>query len=169
MSIKVDINVALSRKFEKMLEDADEPIDAETAKAMGVAAINEMKLLIADGKSPIEGVGKFPEYKNPDRYPGKRKAHAPVNLKLSSAFLKSLKQAVKPDDAGFATELFYDGTDKKGVSNEIKEQGHAEGANSQPKRPTLPVKKGQTFAASIRLAFSKVAKERILKVLKGEG
>lgn len=169
MSLKVDIKIALSPKFERMLEDYDEPIDKETAEAMGEAAIREMKSLIADGKSPVEGVGKFLPYKDPDKYPGKRKAASPVNLKLSGDFLESLTQKAKPDDAGFATELFYEGSDRNGVSNEIKEKGHAAGANRQPKRPTLPVKKGSTFAQSVRLAFSKIAKERILRVLKGEG
>lgn len=163
MSMKIDISVALSPKFEKMLEDYDEPIDQDTAEVMAKVAIKEMKSLIAEGKSPIEGKGKFPAYKRPERYPGNRKAHSPVNLKLKGDFLDGLTSKVKPDEYGYASEIFYES------DQEIKEKGHAEGANRQPKRPTLPASKGQTFVSSIRLAFSKIAKERILRVLKGEG
>lgn len=109
---------------------------------MGRAIVEEMREDIASGKSPISGRGKFPAYKNPDKYPGKRKRHSPVNLELTGQMLSSLKYRV--NQAKVLVTIFY--SNRKA---QLKELGHREGAKGQPERPTVPIGDEQ-FTQSIR-------------------
>ena len=122
-----------------------------------------MKSVIESGTSPIEGKGKFPRYKDPKRYPGKLKKPTPVNLKLTGEFLDALTADVVQGDYGKAVEIYYAG------DQEVKEQGHREGSNGQPSRPTLPALKGEQFSARIRKLYTDILRKRVLDVLKGEG
>ncbi|MBK6381727.1 MAG: hypothetical protein IPF72_19525 [Chitinophagaceae bacterium] len=120
-----------------------------------------MRELIASGNSPIYGKGKFEKYKNPKRYPGKKKSHEPVNLYLSGDFLKSLDYKLIPDKIGFKTKVGYFEEDQL-----VKEQGHRKGTNKQPKRPTIP-KGREKYVDSIRSAIVDIYQKRINKLLKG--
>jgi len=161
--IKVNLEINLSRQLEELLKNKKDVIDRATADEVGKQVVEEMKNVISSGISPIEGVGKFPQYKNPKRYPGNKKSRTPVNLSLTGAFQDALTYKSVDADSGKATEIFY-----KGNKEEIKERGHREGANGQPKRPTLPADSGQNFSARIRLIYTNLIRDRILKVLKGE-
>ncbi len=97
------------------------------------AWVEKIKEEIARGLSPLTRK-KFPKYKDPERYPGDRKAHAPVNLELSGDFLADLKvKNVITSGKQIVVNLGY-GSQK----SRNKELGHRDGANGQPKRPTLP-------------------------------
>ena len=163
MAIKVSFEVNMSKALQKALRNSAKPIDTATAKEVGQAVVSKMKSLIAVGSSPIDGKGKFPKYKDPKRYPGKRKAHSPVNLHLSGKFLEALKSDVISGNYGYGASIFFEGDDQ-----EIKEKGHREGANGQPKRPTIPASKGQEFVASIEILYTNIFRNRILRVLNGE-
>lgn len=50
-------------KLIKDIKRLNSPIDFNTAKLVGETVIDGMQRLIASGQSPIEGNGRFPEYK----------------------------------------------------------------------------------------------------------
>lgn len=135
------------------MESLRNPLTREEASKMGTRMVMVMKDLISKGISPIRGKGKFPRYKNPDKYPGDRKNHSPVNLKLSGDFLNNLlSKVVTLGPNKFAVEIGYRDDDQA-----IKERGHREGANGQPKRPTIPNPKGrEQFAESIADEYRKI-------------
>lgn len=105
--------------------------DANALREIGALIVDEMKTGIAQGKSPISGDGAFPAYKNPKKYPGKRKPARPVNLELTGEQLSALKYRI--NQAKIAVTIYY--ATKKA---QLKELGHREGANDQPERPTIP-------------------------------
>lgn len=105
--------------------------DRVTLEAIGMLIVRRVKDLILKGESPIESKGKFPAYKNPEKYPGKRKPHRPVNLTLSGDMLNALRYRI--NQAKVLVTILYQ--DKK---SKLKELGHREGANKQPRRPTIP-------------------------------
>jgi hypothetical protein len=162
MAFKVSFELQLSPKLVAALKEAGKPIDDATAKKVGIEVTKEMKTLIAKGISPIEGSGKFPRYKNPQKYPGDRKAKSPVNLKLLGDFLNALTYRVKAGPFGKITEIFY------GNNQSIKEEGHRKGTGGQPERPTLPSEKGEDFTRTIKEIYTEAYKARILEVLKNK-
>lgn len=142
-------------------------------QTIGDAVVEEMKVLIAKGISPIKGDGRFPAYKwasaksvarksgskkkNVNRqfqnkypysarkdFPAKRER--PVNLKLSGNFLKNLiaKISNRTIEIGFFEEPWTK-----------YEQGHREGVNGQPPRPIIPIP-GEEFSPSIYRRLVKV-------------
>lgn len=116
--------------------------------------IDEIKESVSKGKSPIKGNGRFPKYKNEERYPDRArkqfpaKRRRPVNLFLSGDFLKNLVSKVKAGKNPKILIGFFDTLSKK------KEQGHREGANGQPKRPIIP-KGSEEFSPIIKRAIFK--------------
>lgn len=147
----------------KKLEDLQKPITQKDAKDIANQCLSEMKDLISRGKSPIAGPGidsNFPKYKNPKRYPGNKKPHSPVNLELTGKMLKDLKGRAVEAGSGYAAEVYYSDAKQK-----IKEKGHREGANDQPKRPTIPIANlGETFAKSISRVYLKIFSEAVSKI-----
>lgn len=160
--LKLSLNADKLRALTvKLREAGSKPIDRDTAKLIGTTTIKLMRELIASGNSPIYGKGKFPKYKDPKRYPGKKKSHEPVNLYLSGDFLKSLDYKLIPDKIGFKTKVGYFEDDQL-----VKEQGHRKGTNKQPKRPTIPKGK-EEYVKAIRSAVVEIYQKRINKLLKG--
>lgn len=151
----------------RKIEELKKPIDEGTATLLGASVVSEMLRMIQSGLSPIEGVGRFPGYKNPDRYPGKNlmgkwvKPKTPVNLTLSGDFLAALDFRIVFDDAGKAPEIgYFDAAQAK------KEQGHREGANGQLIRPTIPLTRlGEQFSATINRVIRKIFNERIKSIV----
>lgn len=97
---------------------------------IGEGTVSLMKSQISKGISTIAGGGRFPAYKNPARYPGKLKRQRPVNLYLTGDMLAAL--TVKADSPRAFTLGYFES------SEAIKEHGHRDGANGQPRRPTIP-------------------------------
>lgn len=129
------------------------------ASAVGKTVVAMMLDLILAGQSPIKGRGAFPKYKNPKKYPGDLKPHSPVNLFLSGKFLNSLKSQVYQRGKGYAVEIGY--FTKLSAK---KEQGHREGANGQPRRPTIPkLDKRERFTDEIQNAARAIILDAIKK------
>lgn len=126
----------------------------DVLQTLGSLVIAKMNDLIRGGHSPIEGKGNFPAYKNPKKYPGKKKLHNPVNLSLTGQMLNSLRYRINQQKV-IVTILYVN---KKAA---VKEQGHREGANAQPKRPTIPIK-NEKFHSSITIAIDQFV-NRVLK------
>lgn len=148
--------------LKRVVDSLREPIDKKTADSLGIQVVIQMKRLIRGGISPIKSIGRFPGYKNPDRYPGERKPKRPVNLTLTGKFLDALTFETIKVKSGYAPRIGYDSP-----KEEAKERGHREGANGQPERPTIPsVSKGEEFAATIGRIISAIFKERIKQILR---
>ena len=123
----IDIKASIFKRIENEFKNLPREVDKKTADAVGRAPIKEMKDQISKGISPIrEGPKRFPAYKNPKKYPGKRKGKRPVNLKLTGDFLRSLSFKALQGGKGYITRIFFDDSD--GLSD-LKEQGHREGAS----------------------------------------
>lgn len=147
---------ALKSIVAKAKEMGGSPISAAVAREVGAAVTEEMLSLIAVGQSPIKGSGRFPAYKNPKKYPGKRKPARPVNLSLEGDFLADLSFRPVAGAYGYDTEIFY-----ASELSQKKEQGHRVGVKGQPKRPTLPEKRGEEFAVRIQAIIKEIYKRRI--------
>jgi hypothetical protein len=167
MPIKIkmsDLSALVTR-----LEKLKSPMDGKTAVMIGEEVTQEMQNLISKGISPIEGSGRFPGYKRQDdpkgyplsvtnQFPDKKQR--PVNLRLSGDFLNALDHKVKRDGSNYKTEIGYFDSEQA-----VKERGHREGANSQPKRPTL-IKGDEKPAQRIQRIISRIFGNRIRQLLK---
>lgn len=111
--------------------DLKKILNQHVLNEIGATIVDEMKSEIASGNSPIDGHGAFPAYKRPEKYPGKRKPARPVNLELTGQMLNSLQYRI--NQAKIAITILY-----RTKKAQLKELGHREGANDQPKRPTIP-------------------------------
>lgn len=160
---------ALQDLIKKIQDIPKKAINQSVARQTGTAMLAEMKDLISKGISPIEGKGRFQGYKragDPKGYPAKLrkkypgKKNRPVNLKLSGDFLKDLTFRVSGRAGTTAIEVGY-----YTPSEAIKEEGHRDGANGQPSRPTIPEGKEQ-FAISIQEAGIEILEKAVLDYLK---
>lgn len=112
--------------------DTKRIFDRTALDRIGKLTIRLMLDDVEGGRSPLTGRSYAP-YKKPKSYPGKRKPARPVNLRLTGAFLRALR---------------FDYLDRKGFVgikigfrdrlSALKELGHRNGQNRQPKRPLIP-------------------------------
>jgi hypothetical protein len=160
MTLKYKINPNKLKVMRQTLEELKKPVTKQVATNVGNAILQAMKETIAKGYSPIRGYGKFPAYKNPSKYPGNRKPKSPVNLELKGDFLDALEFTLVQVRSGFATKIGYAGSKEN-----KKERGHREGANDQPKRPTIPIN-GETFSEKITNAFMEIYRERVRQIMR---
>lgn len=115
------------------------------------------QLSILRGKQ-VEALKKYP-YSVQSRYPGKQ--ISPVNLSLSGDMLRDLKFNVLATSSGsFTISVGYD----TGTLSSKKEQGHREGVNGQPSRPTIPAQ-GETFAASIQAIIRGAVNDSVKEIM----
>ena len=166
-TIKASLDKAAAKNIANKLEDLKRPMDSASARQLGKDVVAEMKALISKGISPLRGEGRFPSYKNPKdgypasvrhKYPDKRTT--PVNLYLTGKFLAALKSKVTTIKNSYAIEVgFFDSKEA------IKEQGHREGANTQPKRPIIP-NSGEQFAQRIQDIILKTVRDVVAKIIK---
>lgn len=135
---------------ELQLKAAASNIGKSDISTIAKNVISEMKSLISKGISPIRTTGRFESYKNPDNYPKKiqkkypDKKNTPVNLKLTGKMLDQLKVTAIKLGSNPSFNIGYSSESAK-----KKELGHREGANGQPKRPTIP-NENEEFAVSIQ-------------------
>ena len=133
---------------------------------LGDQFVDRMKKNIEAGQSPISGQpARFPGYKNPDKYPKglpKRfnKKPRPVNLTLTGAFLKALISRVITRSNNKFLQITFN-SEEQG----IKEVGHRDGANGQPKRPIIPLAGREDFIAPLRRFLESTYKEILRAVL----
>lgn len=158
MSVR-SINLA-SKQFKELaqkIKDLATPLEKREAQKIGDEVVSDMKTLISKGENPIDGKGPFAPYKHPEKYPGKRKPHSPVNLELTGRMLANLKAKAL---SGTEIEVGY--RDPKQAE---KEKGHRQGANSQPKRPTIP-KGREQFHKSIMQKIKELTLKKIRKIIR---
>lgn len=169
--IKFKINKSAARAFNKKVEGIRTAFGERQAAALGDEVLKEMKDMISKGISPIEGNGRFPAYKHqgvkgryPDsvkyKYPSKR--DRPVNLDLSGRMLKGLIRQTSRGKYGYGVVVGYFSR-----SESVKEQGHREGVNGQPSRPTIPAR-GEAFAIRIQRIVFKHFREAIRGYIKAQ-
>lgn len=164
------INMKGIQDLIKKIQDTEKKaITRKVAESAGKAMTDEMLSLIDKGISPIRGAGRFPGYlrsgdkdgypaNKRKRYPAKR--DRPVNLKLSESFLKALEFRAVSSKGSYNTEIgFYDPREV------VKEEGHRDGANGQPKRPVIPQGK-EEFAVSVQEKALEVLEEAVSSYVK---
>jgi hypothetical protein len=160
VSSKVNLKL---EPLKRLLKDI--PSKAALASNREIAKTAKEKILdlVSKGISPIDGKGRFPNYKNTQKYPKRArknfpsKRNRPVNLTLSGKFLRALKSF--PKSLNIITIGFFS------QYGEDLELGHREGANSQPQRPIIP-QDGESFAKSIQAAILKLYRDSILDYIK---
>lgn len=133
-------------------------VNRKASKAVADTILLEMQKKIAAGYSPIEGWGRFPKYKNPKKYPGKRKPRTPVNLRLTGKFLSHLRATVSPVQGRIVIGFWSDYGKKL-------EDGHRNGAKGQPQRPTIP-EENERFSKNIRSAIVKLYEKAVREYLR---
>lgn len=154
------MNDAVVKKLRGKVENATKFFTADDAAKMGEEVVITMKEMISKGISPIREVGRFPAYKHQrvkGKYPANQKNNypdkkqRPVNLTLSGEFLSALSSRIIKNNAKgkFPVEVGYILKNKGKVSASKKEEGHREGVNGQPKRPTIP-QGDEQFAAKLQ-------------------
>lgn len=79
----------------------DRIFDSKTSNAVGRELRKQTIAALSRGQSPVKGQKRLQRYKDPDKYPGKRKSKRPVNLKLSGNFYNSLGFKKKKDGVLF--------------------------------------------------------------------
>lgn len=137
------------KRIAKKIGRTDLMITSKEGKQLGEEVVEEIRRITARGLSPIRKEGRFPAYKRAkdkdgypnnvkNKYPDKKKR--PVNLRLSGDFMRNLRaKNVKKDRFSFAGFHIVGITiGWKSRKDQLKEEGHREGVNGQPKRPIIP-------------------------------
>lgn len=86
MSLRVTVKAPSSAKvIAKLKQGLHSPEFIQKIQAEVVEG--QIKRLIRSGQSPVEGFGRFVQYKDKDEYPAGQKPASPVNLSLSGGML----------------------------------------------------------------------------------
>lgn len=144
------IKRSLKTEFDKKLSDGMKKMSKQELMQVGEEILEQILDDVSKGVSPIKGRGRFPRYKDTDKYPGDKnsetrkkfpnKRSRPVNLWLSGDFLSNLEAFTKSnwrkDIFGrLGYSLFVGFRDQL---SKLKEKGHRDGVNGQPERPIIP-------------------------------
>jgi hypothetical protein len=160
IKFKARIDKAATEKIVKKLGGVKDIIKKNDADAIGRNCVSAMLKQISQGTSPVQGWGRFPRYKDKNKYPGPSrlkdgKKYTPVNLRLTGQFLESLDYKVHKGKGGYYVSIGYGNR-----TAQKKEQGHREGANGQPVRPTIP-QDGETFSRVIQEEYLSIIEEAV--------
>lgn len=137
-------------------------VNQQFVDKIGPLVVSEMKKLIASGRSPVKGFGRFEPYKNPEKYPGDLKPHRPVNLSLTGTMLSYLsfrKSANNRLEIGILPEA----PQKVKVIARVHNTGER---SDIAKRQFIP-EDGEEFVPQIQNMIRDFFKKRVLEVLKG--
>ena len=166
-------------KVKVNFESAKNPnwFDDKSSKVIGDATVDAMKKSIAQGLSPVRGVGRFARYSDKypesvrDKYPNKNKR--PVNLYLNGWYLGYLTSWVNKIDKYIG--IGFSGKDgvKQPVPTKVRQyfEAHNEGLNKNvPQRKHLPNAEGDNFTVSVereyRNKFQQVVRSAVDKMNK---
>lgn len=154
----MSINIKGDKQLLKFLKNLETPIDRKTAKDIGAEVVDQIKDKTARGVNPLTN---RPYQKLNSKYANRQKGGNRLpNLRLSGKFMNSLKSKTKKVKGGYTAIVGY----STNLSRK-KEQGHAEGANGQAKRPTLSTG-GNRQSATFREAINKIALKRIRDLIR---
>lgn len=169
---QAEIQREMKRAFQELERKGLNALSKSELDFLGNQVRSKVVQVISQGQSPITGwPSRFPGYKNPEKYIKSVKSNfpnkkaRPVNLKLSGEFLDSLYiKGLKRGDENYLNVGF------NGFENELKELGHREGVNGQPKRPIVPSESGEDYIAPIRRflseAFKTILQATLAKIFK---
>jgi hypothetical protein len=136
-------------KLKSDLAQVSKGMTQSESSKVGSYIVEEMKNMVEVGLSPILGNGRFPAYKNPNKYPGNRKPQRPVNLFLTGDFLNDLKSRNTKTTTGYVPVILFETKE-----SQDKELGHRTGWNGQPKRPIIPdQRRNEQFAKVIEVGI----------------
>lgn len=167
MPVKVRFEADKLTRFAKKIEALNAVMNDSLAIDLGEFVTREMRSMISKGTSPIQGVGRFPGYKQSyisamENKPLKSfgKKQRPVNLYVTGEFMRSLSYRVQQTrDHGKAVIVGY--FVEPSISKEL---GHATGANGQLIRGTIPTS-GAEFAVTIQRGIIKRVNEAIRRFI----
>lgn len=181
MSIQVNFK---SKKFEKIFKRMKDLHSEEFIQAAQTEVIDgQIKRLIRSGQSPVEGFGRFVQYKDKDKYPKGQKPATPPNLFLSGNLLRfyvaSRKSAVSlvfgiSKDASEAVKIRAkannEGTlalagkkfTKKQASKEKSKESKS--TSGVPARRFIPIN-GESFTVSVIRSLKNLYAKRIKNLL----
>lgn len=126
-----------------------------------------IKPLIASGVSPVEGYEKrrFTKYKDPKKYPAKKKSRSPVSLYLTGVMLswyKAYKISGNIVRLGIPSSAPQDVKDRA-LGNNLGTVTK-EGTEGVPARRFIP-QEGETYRISVLRRLKKVYAERIARLI----
>ncbi|HEY6435635.1 MAG TPA: hypothetical protein VIY47_03530 [Ignavibacteriaceae bacterium] len=156
--IKVNIKTPSPSAIAKRLNGL---ITAPFIAKINSDVIPEIKKLVASGQSPVDGYGRFPMYKNKDKYPGKRKSARPVNLDLTGVMMS------KYDAHQVSTSTKIIGIGYQKITQELEGKiiGNNEGKKGIPLRRFIPLN-GESFTVSVIRKLKDVYARRISELFK---
>lgn len=158
MSLRVKVTAPKPAQIAAKLRKIHDPAFLQQLQAEVVEG--QIKKLIRAGRSPVEGFGRFPQYKDREKYPANKKAKTPVNLTLSGLMLKFFGIR-KKSDRSITVGIFPE------ASNDLKVRARAnnEGTeNGIPARRFIPIN-GERFTVSVMRAIKNLYAKRVKELL----
>lgn len=162
VKVKSNLRAQAIAKLNKVVDDQF------VARIQNEVVDGEIKRMIAAGTSPVqsvEGGRRFAGYKNPDKYPAKKKAKRPVSLYLSGLMMswyKAVRVSGRTIQMGIPSDAPMEVKDRAQANNEgtVNEKGEIAIAA----RRFIPLK-GETFAVSVLRKMKNLYSERIKTLL----
>lgn len=150
-------------RFAKKVDQLNRVMDDQVAKEIGTYTVEQMRKFIRRGQAPIEGFGRYPEYKESYLQSSQAqklgKKARPINLTLKGDQLNNLTFKVESArTAGRRVVVGY--FDRDSINKEL---GHATGQNNQAVRPSIPTS-GQNFAVLITRGIIRIVNQAIRRL-----
>ena len=146
----VTVRIRIMEDIRKLISQPD------NKKQVADLVISQMKTSIASGLSPVRGIGRFVEYKNPAKYPGDRKAKRPVNLYLTGEMLGALNF--------YPTSGPNVSIGIRGTLGKIAKYNN-DGTEHVPRRHFMPTNEGEeytvTITRSIRDLYARLVSDKL--------
>lgn len=143
--------------------------DALVAQVQKEVVDAEIKRAMLRGVSPVRGFGRFGEYLNPDRYPGKgkkrKKPRRPVNLFLTGE-MQSWLQAVKKSGTQITVGIAKVAPKFVKIKAQANNLGTVtkDGTGAVPRRRFIP-QKGEQWNVTIIRKIKNLFAKRVQAVL----
>jgi hypothetical protein len=162
--------VKVSSKFRAVLATKLKgTVDAKFVQDMQTEVVDgEIKRMIAAGVSPVDsydGGRRFPGYKDPKKYPGKKKAKRPVSLYLSGVML-SFYRAVRISGTRISIGIPTSAPENvkvRAVANNVGTVSES-GREAIPARRFIPLK-GESYRISVMRKIKNLYARRIKAIL----
>lgn len=157
LNVKVKINL---KKYRTLVRSS--AVNLEVVNQFRNEVIPMIRDLVATGRSPVAGHGRFEGYKNPDNYPGKGKnklkPRRPVNLYLTGEMMKEYS-AWKVD--GATIKLGYDINSSRDLKDKVR--ANNEGTEHIPERRFIPIN-GEKFTVSVMRVVKNIFTQRLKRL-----
>lgn len=128
----------------------------------------QIKKLIRSGQSPVEGHGRFVQYKDRKKYPAKKKGATPVNLTLGGDLLAAYVARRESSTAmsfGISTGASREVKARAKANNEgTFDQSESKTAKGIPPRRIIPIG-GESFTVSVIRKLKSLYAKRLKSLL----